>query len=145
MESDLLEVELDPHVDGADDVLQLGDDVVVRGLVHGRRHRSRRRHGSVNWTGAGSDTVWQSAGETRSCGGGAQEVLGRPVVAPQHVVGRHGRGRVARVLGSEASEAVEVVLLPLVLRLLGRGRDHLVLLHGMVRGPDTRNVETWRR
>ena len=38
VQGDLLEVELDAHVDSAHDVLQLGDDVVLRGLVHCRGH-----------------------------------------------------------------------------------------------------------
>ena len=113
MEGNLLEVELDAHVDSADDVLQLRYD--VRG-------------------GAGA--------------GAAQHALGGPVVGgAQHVVrslacAQQGARGLAGCLRGEPSEAVHVGLLPVgLLGLLGGGSDQLVLLHGMVGDPDTRDVE----
>ena len=132
MKSDLLEVELDAHVDGGHDVLQLGDDVVVGGLVESRRHWSRAGDWSIHWsTSPRPHTLPRHS--ARHGRGGAEQVLRSVGVAAQHVVrslttAEQVAGGVAgSLLRCQPSETVEVVLLSLLLRFQSTGSDQVIL------------------
>ena len=144
MEGNLLEVELDAHVDSADDVLQLRYDV-RGGLLESRGGGGGGGDRSIDWSSSSQACRAWSLGVPA---GAAQHALGGPVVGgAQHVVrslacAQQGARGLAGCLRGEPSEAVHVGLLPVgLLSLLGGGSDQLVLLHGMVGDPDTRDVE----
>ena len=144
MESDLLQVEFDSHVDGADDVLELRYDVRVLDCGGGG---GRGGHRSVD---RGASSQARLAGSVGLAAPGAQETLRGPVVGgAQHVVrglAQQPTRGLAGSLGGEPSETVQVGLLPAgLLGLLGGGGDHLVLLHGVVGRPDTGDVKARRR